>query len=551
MALEEAMRVTGHAGRDVLAAVFGPAGQAAPKIPNPGDIGQVYSESQKSWIPARVMEVKDNLITMGYAKDGVSMQKQLPLGHPSLRLNHSDAASSSSALGYGRGYPKGETGRRLPEPLTLYSLFAWVDTDKSGKISQHELQQALPLLEQLQGEPLRLSEESWEALDEDGNGAVNFMEFAQWAGPRLGLPLGVEHLFGASGREPACGVMGCPCEGYRPSADCGHAMMNFGKKKKKKDKKDKKHKKGESFLDCDWEDWLSDTIGGALSPNTSRFTPCMCGHKQMVHHSTDRGSTSSDVPFPRYWKHRLVPGRTDIKEIVELPQEQVALFQHLLNNTYSNVWTRDRKKHSPDHPNVPRAYRVVRAFRAENSKNWKEYCIRRAGMLRDVSTSSVPVFNAKSADEWERGASMGVVGEPLARGCNEWFLFHGTSPQAALSICQGDFRISLAGGSTGTLYGRGTYFAESITKADEYAKEAGGEHAGEFAVLLVRALGGRVRYTDEVEPEAEDLTRSCIEGPYDCVLGDRQKCRGTYREFIFFDTENLYAEYVIIYRRQY
>ncbi|CAE7198349.1 unnamed protein product, partial [Symbiodinium pilosum] len=101
--------------------------------------------------------------------------------------------------------------------------------------------------------------------------------------------------------------------------------------------------------------------------------------------------------------------------------------------------------------------------------------------------------------------------------------------------------------STGTLYGRGTYLAESITKADEYAKAA----EGEYAMLLVRALGGRVRYCDEVEPDAEDLTRSCIEGPFDCVLGDRKKCRGTYREFVFFDTENLYPEYIVIYKREY
>jgi len=273
----------------------------------------------------------------------------------------------------------------------------------------------------------------------------------------------------------------------------------------------------------------------------------------MVHHTDigDRCASSNDIPFPSYWTHRHSSGRADLKEIVELPREQLSLFQHLLNNTYSKVWTRDRKKHSPEQPNVPRGYTVVRAFRSESSRNWREYCIRRAGMLRDVSTSSVPTFNAQSADEWERRASAAGAGEPLYRACNEWFLFHGTSPQAALSICQSDFRISLAGGSTGTLYGRGTYLAESITKADEYAKEAGGENAGEFAVLLVRALGGRVRYTDEVEPQAEDLTRSCIEGPYDCVLGDRQKSRGTYREFIFFDTENLYAEYVIIYKRQY
>jgi len=59
-----------------------------------------------------------------------------------------------------------------------------------------------------------------------------------------------------------------------------------------------------------------------------------------------------------------------------------------------------------------------------------------------------------------------------------------------------------------------------------------------------------VLYTDEVTPDADALVKACVEGTYDCVLGDREKCRGTFREFIFFDTEDIYAEYIIYYRRE-
>merc|ERR1712217_119002 len=93
----------------------------------------------------------------------------------------------------------------------------------------------------------------------------------------------------------------------------------------------------------------------------------------------------------------------------------------------------------------------------------------------------------------------------------------------------------------------GVYFAESVTKADEYA-EANSD--GEYVVLLCRTLGGHVRYSDEVSPDAESLLRDCTEGNYNCVLGDRAKCRGTFREFVFFDTEHIYAEYVIYYKRE-
>jgi hypothetical protein len=75
--------------------------------------------------------------------------------------------------------------------------------------------------------------------------------------------------------------------------------------------------------------------------------------------------------------------------------------------------------------------------------------------------------------------------------------------------------MRLAGTATGTLYGKGSYLAESITQADEYSKN----EEGSFTVLLCRVLGGRVNYTDERTPDATELTRSCTEGDFDCILG--------------------------------
>jgi hypothetical protein len=138
--------------------------------------------------------------------------------------------------------------------------------------------------------------------------------------------------------------------------------------------------------------------------------------------------------------------------------------------------------------------------------------------------------------------------ERLAEACNEWYLFHGTSPEAARQICESSFKLNLSGTRTGTLYGKGVYCAESITKADEYAKP---NSAGRYAVLLCRVLGGRVRQTEEVAPDPEELLQSCIHGVYDSVVGDREKCKGTFREFVVFDTAALYPEYVIEYSRSY
>ncbi|CAK0797273.1 unnamed protein product, partial [Prorocentrum cordatum] len=181
---------------------------------------------------------------------------------------------------------------------------------------------------------------------------------------------------------------------------------------------------------------------------------------------------------------------------------------------------------------------------------------------------------------------------------NEWYLFHGCHEKAAHSISTHDFKISAAmrpggeslpaqaapgppaapeggwagcrggvaepgrrrlppegfrgcafaraGARSGAGAGLGTLRHESCTKADEYSKP---NSQDEFCLLLCRALGGNVRYTAAVTPDPDALVKDCIEGPYECILGDREKCRNTFREFVFYDTENLFAEYIINYKR--
>ena len=107
-------------------------------------------------------------------------------------------------------------------------------------------------------------------------------------------------------------------------------------------------------------------------------------------------------------------------------------------------------------------------------------------------------------------------------------------------ILQGHAFSGVGKDSTGTLYGRGTYFAESITKADEqhgqfqswgnawpsaaeqckprYAKAADGE----YAMLLVRALGGRVRYCNSpnVAGSADQAARAFVRADKLLSLGN-------------------------------
>lgn len=137
--------------------------------------------------------------------------------------------------------------------------------------------------------------------------------------------------------------------------------------------------------------------------------------------------------------------------------------------------------------------------------------------------------------------------EPLASKLNEVYLWHGTSVRVALSIAQEDFRLDTAGQNVGTMYGRGVYLTENSTKADEYAKDdPGGFYDGIFAMLLCRVSLGKYFYTTERNEDAIQFYQS---GEYDSTCGDRAKSVGTFREFVVYDADQLYPEYVILYQR--
>lgn len=141
----------------------------------------------------------------------------------------------------------------------------------------------------------------------------------------------------------------------------------------------------------------------------------------------------------------------------------------------------------------------------------------------------------------------GLTREPIDHSINEFYLMHGTKPDAAEAIAKSDFRVDLAGSHAGTLYGRGLYFAECSSKSDEYTVE---DHRGWRPILLCRVLMANINYIDEPFPEASQVVKSVTHGEYHSVIGDREKCRGTYRECMVYERSQAYPEWIIWYKRQ-
>eukprot|EP00931_Biecheleriopsis_adriatica_P062147 TRINITY_DN37421_c0_g1_i1.p1 TRINITY_DN37421_c0_g1~~TRINITY_DN37421_c0_g1_i1.p1 ORF type:complete len:510 (-),score=100.45 TRINITY_DN37421_c0_g1_i1:7-1536(-) len=443
---------------------------------------------------------------------------------------------------------------------TLKACFEFMDASGKGVIESKVLfAEFLLQLERdagADGEGLDLE---WAKLDADGIGYPSFPAFVDWAKQDgLELPLGIEEdASPAEGME--CSFLGCKCKAFRPRR------------------------------------------GG-----NPKF--CRCGHRRVLHAAPD--SHDAIAPLPKYWSsdvksRRELPTLPEPKEtqadedpstsaheqdtwtwlsalfdfpVCKAPQvdrEEVmaedtvapppeeepevrdskwipcgqkieSAIQQIMDQSVKLQWTRDRGMGVP----VPSGYTVSKVFRNENLKIWRKYCLKRAMMKQQVADAEgTKQFAAKTGAAWTELADMEE--EPLDADVNEWYLWHGTSWEGANRICEEDFKQSFAGSATGTLYGPGTYFAESCTKADEYAKIiSGGDHDGCYVMLLTRVCGGRVLYSEEAEPDTEALMHQVLMGEFDSMIGDREKCRGTFKEFVVFSADAAYSEYIVLYTRK-
>lgn len=201
---------------------------------------------------------------------------------------------------------------------------------------------------------------------------------------------------------------------------------------------------------------------------------------------------------------------------------------------------------------MPSGFEVVRVDRNENVRAWLKYFLQKALIVEPLMQTDGPI------PQYRMRTSELVHSLPMMdphrpdEAMNEWYLWHGSSPKGAVRIAETEFKMALAGTATGTLYGHGTYLSDCCTKADEYAREiVDGEDSGLFCVMLCRVMGGRVRYTDEVKPEATGLMTDVLAGEYDCILGDREKCRGTFKEIVIYQSSQAYPEYLVYYRRKF
>mmetsp|Transcript_13814 Transcript_13814/g.30447 ORF Transcript_13814/g.30447 Transcript_13814/m.30447 type:complete len:706 (+) Transcript_13814:86-2203(+) len=255
------------------------------------------------------------------------------------------------------------------------------------------------------------------------------------------------------------------------------------------------------------------------------------------------------------------------------PQYVIDEIQGMFDQTYRKVYTRDRRG-AP----IPDRFLIKEVQRVMNCQVWREYAKVRQDLQTKLQgqTNAVPE-GCHTMNYLKQIQTINPNRPPalpqLNPAVNECWLFHGTTREAAQGIAENDFRLDLTGSNAGTLYGKGIYLAENATKSDEYGEGPRGpaskegedpergfeaprpppgpppELVRESYILLCRSSLGKIKYTDEQRPNADNLQKSCLKGDYDSVLGDRLKINGTFREIIVYNDDHVYPEYIVRYER--
>lgn len=273
---------------------------------------------------------------------------------------------------------------------------------------------------------------------------------------------------------------------------------------------------------------------------------------------------SMPLSVPNYWDSSGDTGRFDrmvsvaMRDPLGRPSEIYPCVQKLLDETWKEIPTRDRpcpKKtceprpggcrcvQKDGDPGMPAGLKVRRIIRIEDSFMWERYVKKKDEIAATRAGDTGPDLEVKTTPHLADSAHF----LELEPGANEMYLFHGTFVRAALSIAQEGFNMNLAGSNVGTMYGRGGYFCEASSKADEYAKdEPDGYYEGVFAMLLCRIAFGKPFITEYRDEEARRFT---VSGEADSTLGDREQRVNTYREFVVYDISQVYPEYVVLYER--
>ncbi|KAK3577209.1 hypothetical protein CHS0354_030480 [Potamilus streckersoni] len=276
---------------------------------------------------------------------------------------------------------------------------------------------------------------------------------------------------------------------------------------------------------------------------------------------------NSDIYPPCYWTHyknskSVKQWNADTKEPTKpmfIPVDQDTFNQ--IKKVVELTWQKEFVGHGKDakglqNLNYTRIV-VTKVERIENIHVFEKYANYRqiffkAGSKQGQVTPFNDIKGLKKGPLKTTATILGssVLAKDIYPEINEHYLFHGTKEVVVESIATQGLDDRLA---ENAMFGKGVYCAESSTKADQYADDKQRRSDGEKKMLLVRACLGEVYLESTSTAHQRPPCRQCKQDKcinhgtlYDSVVGEGS---WNFREFVLYESMQVYPEYLITYRR--
>jgi hypothetical protein len=238
------------------------------------------------------------------------------------------------------------------------------------------------------------------------------------------------------------------------------------------------------------------------------------------------------------------------EKLIEVTDEGRKQLQDMLNRTHKEKdnHTRDRSYHEDPisgklvHNPVPTGFVLIGAWGNVNPELLEKYRFTKD----EITRKRIPIEPVTP-----QSSKVPIEDAPIDGAQNEWLVFHGSDGEKCIGICTSGFSLAKDKIGSGTeqrggkknekKFGDGIYFADSITKCDEYC---GTRKQKVCLGLICRVMGGRAHATQEGFEEA--IPSEVSSGQCDSVIGLQP---ATFNEFVVYDERQVYPEYLIMYQR--
>ena len=149
---------------------------------------------------------------------------------------------------------------------------------------------------------------------------------------------------------------------------------------------------------------------------------------------------------PPYWTEEACVAGTLGQKLVPGSPDELAWMQEILDKTFKNKVTRDRKDGQP----LADRYKAVQCIRSEHPGLWDRFAERRRVVSESCKTpGALESFTTPKTTDACPGLAQRCTHVSVGNPANQAYLLHGTNPTSAVAILNSSFTVNLAGKSAG------------------------------------------------------------------------------------------------------